>query len=130
MIISDDLAHLVEESRGFRTGKRAANDRSEPPPKEFIGAIGNLYARKQLSPPFDINDYAKRWLAAGIPPEHCLDTIRKHLEICAHQYRCGSGDKGIDWVDALIHSTWYNRNAGPPIVDMWDHSETWVAEPW
>lgn len=41
---------------------------------------------------------------------------------------CDDGE--IFRLDADIHSTWYNRNAGPPIVDMWDHSETWVAEPW
>jgi hypothetical protein len=72
---------------------------------------------------FLLKEYAKRWLAEGV-------VIRKHLEICAHQYRSGSGDKGINWVDAVIHTTWYSRDAGPPVIDMWDHPETWVAETW
>jgi hypothetical protein len=127
MILVDDV-YLLEDARRLRR-LRAANHASDQPPKGLVGAIGNLYVRKQLSPPFHISDYVKRWLAAGIPPEHFLEQIRKHLDICAHQYRCGSGDKGIDWLDALIQSTWYNRNVGPAIDDWWNHPETCVAEP-
>src|SRR5580700_5669274 len=76
----------------------------------FLGAIGNLYVRKQLSPPFLLEEYATRWIADGIPLAHCIEQIRKHLDNCRHQYRVGSGDKGISWVDHLIRTTWQSGN--------------------
>jgi hypothetical protein len=128
MTPADDQAYLLEESRRFRTGLQAPNHASDQAPKGLVGAIGNMYARKQLSPPFHTSDYVKRWLTAGIPPEHFLEQVRKHLKISAHLYRCGSGDKGIDWLDALIHSTWHKRSVELP-EDAWDHPETWIVEP-
>jgi hypothetical protein len=124
---SDVLDYFLENARRFRTTKRAPNDTFDEPPKEFVGAIGNLYVRKQLSPPFSIKEYARRWLAEGISAAHCLRIIRAHLEACAHQYRSGSGDRGIDWVDAIIHLKWYAREPSPPVFDMWDQPEGWFS---
>jgi hypothetical protein len=75
-----------------------------------LGEIGNLYGRKQLSPPFSLKEYATRWMADGIPRAHCVEQVRKHLDTCGHQYRVGSGDKGISWVDHLIRATWQSGN--------------------
>jgi hypothetical protein len=122
MRISDELRYLLENAIRFRTRKRTPNDAFDEPPQEFVGAIGNLYGRKQLSPPLLTREYASRWLAEGISAAHCLEIIRKHLEVCAHQYRSGSGDRGIDWVDAIIHFKWYAREP-----DMWDHPEIWFT---
>jgi hypothetical protein len=56
-----------------------------------------------------------------------LDRVRKVRRHWAHQYRLGSGDQWIDWVDALIHLKWYAREPMPPVWDMWDHPETWFT---
>jgi hypothetical protein len=127
MKMSDEMAYFYENAKRFRTRKRAPNDAFDEPTQEFVGAIGNLYGRKQLSPPFLTREYARRWLAEGIPAAHCLEIIREHLEVCAHQYRSGSGDQWIDRVDALIHFKWYAREPTPPVWDMWDHLETWFT---
>jgi hypothetical protein len=63
----------------------------------FRGRIGNLYGKKNLCPPFELTRYAQGWWIDGIEPAHCIEQVRRHLEQCSHQYRCGSSDKGI-WV--------------------------------
>jgi hypothetical protein len=106
---SDDLACFLEQSDRFGTRKRAWND-DFGELQVFLGAIGNLYVRKRLSPPFSLKEYATRWMADGIPLAHCVEQVRKHLDNCRHQYRVGSGDKGISWVDDLIRTTWQSGN--------------------
>jgi hypothetical protein len=106
---SDDLDCFLEPSDRFGTRKRAWND-DFGELQVFIGAIGNLYGRKKLSPPFLLKEYATRWMADGIPVAHCVEQVRKHLDNCGHQYRVGSGDKGISCVDRLIRTTWQSGN--------------------
>jgi hypothetical protein len=104
---SDDLACFFGDGLGTR--KRAWNDDFDKL-QVFLGAIGNMYVRKQLSPPFLLKEYATRWIADGIPLAHCAEQFRKHLDNCSHQYRVGSGDKGISWVDHLIRTTGQSSN--------------------
>jgi hypothetical protein len=106
---SDDLDCFPEQVDRFGTRKRAWND-DVAERQLFLGEIGNLYGRKQLSPPFSLKEYATRWMADGIPRAHCVEQVRKHLDTSGHQYRVGSGDKGISWVDDLIRATWQSGN--------------------
>jgi hypothetical protein len=106
---SDDPACVLEPSDRLGTRKRAWNGDFDEL-QLFLGAIGNLYVRKKLSPPFLLKEYATRWIADGIPLAHCVEQVRKHLDNCRHQYRVGSGDKGISWVDRLIRTTWQSSN--------------------
>jgi hypothetical protein len=138
MIISDELAHLLEQARRIRSEKRAANDGSGQPPKQFVGAIGNLYGRKQLSPPFDISDYAKRWLAAGIPPEHCLEQIRNHLEICGHQSGAGLATRASTGSTPLFTAPGTTATPGRPLsicgitrkLGLLNHGDDGLLEIW
>ena len=98
---------------GTLRDEKASTERQLDELQVFLGTIGNLYVRKQLSPPFSLKDYAMRWMADGIPLEHCVEQVRKHLDTCGHQYRVGSGDKGISWVDQVIRRTWQSSNPRP-----------------
>jgi hypothetical protein len=72
----------------------------------FLGRIGNLYVRKNLSPPFDLKLFAEGWLLDGISFQHCFEKIRDHLEVHSRQYRFGSGDDSLRVVDAIIRRTY------------------------
>jgi hypothetical protein len=109
---SDDLACFPEQVDRFGTRKRAWNGDFDEL-QLFLGAIGNLYVRKQLSPPFLLKEYATRWIADGIPLAHCVEQVRKHLDNCRHQYRAGSGDRGISWVDRLIRGVAITTGEAP-----------------
>jgi hypothetical protein len=84
----------------------------------FRGRIGNLYGKKNLSPPFELRRYAQAWWIDGIEPAHCIEQVRRHLEQCSHQYRCGSSDKGIFWVDRSIRDTWNPVKSPDPLLDF------------
>jgi hypothetical protein len=92
----------------------------------FRGRVGNLYGKKNICPPFELTRYAQGWWGDGIEPAHCIEQIRHHLEICSGQYRCGSGDKGIDWVDKMIRKTW-KPAPQDPLLDF-SRSDEWIVE--
>jgi hypothetical protein len=72
----------------------------------FIGAIGNLYVRRNLSTPLDLVRYAKGWLEDGISPSHCIEQTRLYLERYGHVYRLGSGEGSLPCLDRIIRKTW------------------------
>jgi hypothetical protein len=74
--------------------------------KHFIGAIGNLYVRANLSTPFDLAKYAKAWPDDGITPSHCIEQARLYLNRYAQYYRLGSGDSSLPILDRIIRKTW------------------------
>jgi hypothetical protein len=79
----------------------------------FLGRAGNLYGRKNLSPPFRLKEFAEAWRLEGISPQHCIDKIQSHLDENSGRYRCGSGDGGMVWLDRVIRDSWY-RLIRPP----------------
>jgi hypothetical protein len=93
----------------------------------FRGRIGNLYWKKNLCPPFELRRYAQGWWIDGIDPAHCIEQVRRHLEQCSHQYRCGSSDKGIYWVDKTIRDTW-NPVKSPDLLLDFSRSHEWIVE--
>jgi hypothetical protein len=72
----------------------------------FIGAIGNLYVKANLSTPLDLARYAKGWLDEGITPSHCIEQARLYLDRYAQYYRLGSGEGSLPFLDRIIHKTW------------------------
>src|ERR1700722_18338320 len=93
----------------------------------FRGRIGNLYGKKNLCPPFELRRYAQGWWNDGIEPAHCIEQVHRHLEQCSHQYRCGSSDKGIFWVDRAIRDTW-NPVKSPDLLLDFSRSHEWIVE--
>jgi hypothetical protein len=79
----------------------------------FLGAAGRLYGKKNLSPPFRLNEFAAAWRSEGIPLSHCLDQIKRHLDENSSQYRCGSGDGGLVWLDQVVRRSWRRLNRPP-----------------
>jgi hypothetical protein len=68
MKMSDEMAYFYDNAKRFRTRKRAPDDAFDEPPQEFVGAIGNLYGRKQLSPvPAATKDAAARQGELALP---------------------------------------------------------------
>jgi hypothetical protein len=74
--------------------------------KRFVGAIGNLFGRKYLSPPFCISEYAAEWMRDGISRLHCLEQIGKLLDMPEHQHRPGAGDNLIEEMNQIIRTSW------------------------
>jgi hypothetical protein len=79
----------------------------------FVARGGNLYTRKGLCPPVRLREYAIRWYEDGIDPEFCLAQIKVHLEKHSGWYRCGSGDKGMEWVGRIIREKWLEPKRPP-----------------
>jgi hypothetical protein len=73
---------------------------------DFLGQIGNLYVRAGLSPPFQLKEYAEKWLAEGISPSHCIEQIRIDLERYGRSIASGSGDRHLSIVHSVIRRTW------------------------
>jgi hypothetical protein len=78
----------------------------------FLGAAGCLYVQRNICPPFHLRSFAEAWRSDGINPTHCLEQIRSHLAENSSQYRSGSGDGGLQWLDKLIRQSW-DRRHGP-----------------
>jgi hypothetical protein len=111
---------------------------------QFIGAIGNLYVRRNLSTPLDLKRYAKAWLEDGISPSHCIEQTRLYLERYGHAYRVGSGESSLPFLDKFIRKTWLelqyfpaggrsgnekseSESLAPPIIEE-SHED--LVKPW
>jgi hypothetical protein len=81
--------------------------------RSFLAAVGCLYGKANLCTPFRLPEFAEAWMRDGISPLHCLQQISGHLAKHSGQYRNGSGDWGLDWVDAEIRESWRRRNRPP-----------------
>jgi len=79
----------------------------------FIGAIGNLYGKANLSTPLDLVKYAKGWLEEGISPSHCIEQTRLYLDRYARSYRLGSGEGSLPYLDKIIRKTWLESQYPP-----------------
>jgi hypothetical protein len=79
----------------------------------FLGAAGCLYVQRNICPPFHLRSFAEAWRLDGISLAHCLEQIRSHLAENSSQYRSGSGDGGLRWLDKLIRQSW-DRLHRPP----------------
>jgi hypothetical protein len=101
--MNNDLARFLEDFER-REKKMPANDPGKL--KRFVGAIGNLFVRKGLSPPFHISEYAAGWMRDGICRVHCLEQIGKLLDMPEHQYRRGAGDSLIEEMNQIIRTSW------------------------
>ena len=81
--------------------------------RSFLGAIGCLYVKANLCTPFYLPEFAQAWLRDGIRRSHCLRQIGSHLAKNSGQYRNGSGDWGLSWLDAEIRESWHRLNRPP-----------------
>src|SRR5580693_1299897 len=72
----------------------------------FLGAAGCLYVKANLCTPFRLAEFAQAWMRDGISRSHCLRQISGHLAKNSGQYRNGSGDWGLPWLDAEIRESW------------------------
>jgi hypothetical protein len=72
-----------------------------------------LYVQRNISPPFHLRAFAEAWTRDGIRLTHCLEQIRSHLAENSSQYRSGSGDGGLHWLDKLIRQSWDRLNLPP-----------------
>lgn len=79
----------------------------------FLGAAGCLYVKANLCTPFRLREFAQAWMRDGISRSHCLEQIRGHLAKYSGQYRNGSGDWGLRWLDAEIRESWRRLNRPP-----------------
>jgi hypothetical protein len=79
----------------------------------FLGRVGCLYVRRNLSPPFHLRAFAEAWRLDGINLSYCLAQIESHLAENAGQYRSGSGDGRLRWLDQLVRQGW-DRLHRPP----------------
>ena len=79
----------------------------------FLGAAGCLYVKANLCTPFRLREYAEAWRMDGISLVHCLEQIRSHLAKNSGQYRNGSGDWGLRWLDEIIRKSWHLLNRPP-----------------
>jgi hypothetical protein len=73
----------------------------------FLGRAGNLYGKKNLSPPFRLKEFAEAWVMEGISLSHCIEQISIHLNENSSRYRCGSGDGGLASLDVEIRQSWH-----------------------
>jgi hypothetical protein len=128
MKMSDELAYLLEDAKRFERRIRAANDRFAQPPTEFVGALSNLFVRKNICPPFLLARFAARWLADEISPAHCIEEVRKQLEICAYR-PSGSSDGLIAWIDVNVRGAWFKRNQSPGVDEGFDFEHSF-ADVW
>jgi hypothetical protein len=79
----------------------------------FLARVGCLYVKYSLSPPFRLREFAEAWWLEGINLSHCLDQIKSHLAKNSGQYRCGSGDGGMIWLDQVIRQSWCRLLTAP-----------------
>jgi hypothetical protein len=101
--MNNDLARFLEDFKRLEQ-QMPANDPNKL--KRFVGAIGNLFGRKNFSPPFHISEYAAGWTCDGISRLHCLEQIGKLLDMPEHQYRRGAGDNLIEEMNQIIRTSW------------------------
>lgn len=73
---------------------------------EFLGAIGNLYVRADLSTPIYLEESVSSWLSDGIPPLLCLKVIAEYLSKYAASIYSRSGNSTLPIVDRLIREKW------------------------
>ena len=79
----------------------------------FLGAAGCLYVKANLCTPFRLPEFAQAWLRDGISRSHILEQTGGHLAKYSGQYRNGSGDWGLRWLDAEIRESWRRLNRPP-----------------
>jgi hypothetical protein len=82
--------------------------------------------RAGLSPPFQLKEYAERWLAEGISPSHCIEQIRLYLEQHARSITSRSGERTLLFLDPIIRRTWLESQyprIDPEIADQRTESE-------
>jgi hypothetical protein len=79
----------------------------------FLARAGCLYVKSGLSPPFHLRAFAEAWWLEGISLEHCIEQLIIHLAKTSSQYRNGSGDWGLRWLDAEIRQSWDRLNWPP-----------------
>jgi hypothetical protein len=72
----------------------------------FLGRAGCMYVKKGLSTPFHLSEFAEAWRRDGIDFSHCVVEMERHLAKNSGQYRNGSGDWGLRWLDAEIRESW------------------------
>jgi hypothetical protein len=82
---------------------------------EIVGAVGNIYVRRGLSPPAQLHSAAKHWL--GLSVEEIIDAIERHFDEHRRRYTSGSGD-GLFWmVEAAVRKAWREKH---PSIDRTD----------
>jgi hypothetical protein len=54
---------------------------------------------------------------------HCI-----HLEKISGQHRCGSGDKGMEWLEMIIREKWKLEPKRPPEFLVFEHYGERIAE--
>jgi hypothetical protein len=101
--MNNDLARFLEDFKHLEK-QMPANDPNKL--KRFVGAIDNLFGRKNLSPPFHIPEYAAGWMRDGISRLHCLEQIGKFLDMPERQIRPGAGDNLIEEMNQIIRTSW------------------------
>ncbi len=101
--MNNDLARFLEDFERLEN-QMPANHPDKL--KRFVGAIDNLFVRKNLSPPFHISEYAEGWMRDGISRLHCLEQIGKVLDMPERQYRRGGGDNLIEEINRIICISW------------------------
>jgi hypothetical protein len=79
----------------------------------FLGRAGCMYVKKGLSTPFHLGEFAEAWRQDGITFSHCVVEMERHLAKNSGQYRNGSGDWGLRWLDAEIRESWARLRRPP-----------------
>src|SRR5260370_41898970 len=67
---------------------------------EIVARVGNLYMRKNLSPPFNLYSAVRHW--SGLSQDEIVEVVEKHFAEHRRRYTCGSGDGHFWMVEAAI----------------------------
>jgi hypothetical protein len=61
---------------------------------ELLARVGNIFVRKNLSPPFHLKPAVEGWLRQGVTPAEIVRIVQEHLQSERHRYS-GSGDSSL-----------------------------------